>query len=1271
MDEDQLPPLNVGDSIWYPSDDIFLLGKVKQFDEEKVSITTKKGEHEFSREDVFVANPAEQDGVPDNTQLMNLHPPGILHNLKTRYNRDDIYTYTAHILIALNPYKRLPIYTDDLMFEYRGRYIGQLAPHVFAIGDRAYRSLIHDGMNQSVIVSGESGSGKTETSKYLMKYLLTVSTTTKSGRRRSQLVQGSLEDKIFETNPILEALGNAKTIRNNNSSRFGKFVKIHFESSGRACAASIATYLPEKSRLIFQAKDERNYHILYQLCAGAEGQEREDWQVKDAKDFAYLSNSGCFSVKDVDDAKEFPVVRHAMRLVGMEDPLQQKIFKLLSGILHLGNISFQDEDGDSSSVVAQEPVDATSALFGVDASDLVKKLTTRTVGVRSEVFHTPRTAQDAVYARDALAKALYVRLFKLVVDEINKSLEPQSGRGSTDDPFIGILDIYGFEVFEVNSFEQLCINYANETLQQLFIRNVFKQEQEIYRREAIRFQDISYRDNKDCITLLGVEPREGVFGTLDEQCRVPKATDGSFTTVVHERFSSNKYLSRPKVNRSAKVKLRQDEAFVIKHFAADVCYSTAGFLDKNNDALHEDLEKILYESSCEFVRGFSQHSPNHGSKKAFFRSVGSHFQKQLMALEDDLDLTVPNYIRCIKSNQNQRPADFDDAKIAEQLRASGMIEVVKLMHSGFPTRCHYDDLYSRYGEVMPPALRSMNAKDFVQALLLALDVPQDEYQLGVTRIFFRSGKMAFLEQLRGTTLPEEVAAKVKKWLARKRLRSAYVYISNALYVWKFMQRVSALRRFQKAAGTIVVYCQTFRRIYFRLRQAKMVTRLQAFARMLRVARAFRATRRAAVSCQRHVRGWQQRRRFVPVRDAHRQMLKEELERQRAAEKAAKRERWNSVVAEKTQKAAADAQLLREAAQLKQEIQRDRENLMREREEFAKQQHEIRRRSVLEFEADLSKSRASFLDTISKRLSSGSASLPVPEEGDETDEIVDEMSTSLKEREEIMIAQVRSEHAAQIAELTAERDKYKQQAEDSTAERDRLWREADDLKASLETLRAELEELRLTKEGEDKEVQTEAPAVPKTPFKSRLPTPRARTRVQSMNRTPVRSVSTDSPVPALRPHSSSDLSSIPSFASRMNKLVDRPEDYGDVCKKVDTGRARTADRRVAYDASPRPVTSPALSGRHVRRQTSTAIPVPSKLKNILRMGSRVRICRGHGNRCGVIKYIGETFFAPDVWYGVELDSPDGKNSGAVNGHTYFTCKPYYGVFVREHHLKLIT
>eukprot|EP00742_Colponemidia_sp_Colp-10_P007885 GILJ01008504.1.p1 GENE.GILJ01008504.1~~GILJ01008504.1.p1 ORF type:complete len:1249 (+),score=197.00 GILJ01008504.1:364-3747(+) len=663
-----------------------------------------------------------------------------------------------------------------------------MAPHPYAIADAAYRSLVSEGKSQSIIISGESGAGKTETSKIVMKFLAQTGGEDKAGK---------YQEKILEANPILEAFGNARTLRNNNSSRFGKLQKMYFDSKGDIVGAQITTYLLESSRVVRHGQGERNYHVFYQLCAGASQEECQSWNLSPAADFHYLKQGDCVAFDGVSDVEEFQNLRQAMESLGISREEISSVFSVLAGILHLGNVEFVQKEGDNNKpyceFLSDDALGKTAVLLGFNVEELKDRLSKRYMKVNGGTSTwIPLDAMQAVYTRDAFAKVLYRRLFDWLVTRINgcifRSEEIELSQ------FIGILDIYGFEALEHNSFEQLCINLANEKLQQFFIDRVFVREQDLYKREAIKWIDISYPDNKDVIDLISGKIN-GIMHLLDDQCKVPKATDGNFTALVYSKLSSHKRL---KTQKGFSTK----EAFVIKHFAGDVCYETNGWLDKNNDMLNSELEHLIDNSQNSLTKQLVNAEALKQSANRF-KSVSNHFLSQLEVLMLNLGQSAQNYIRCIKPNSNQEAGRFDKQLVLNQLICSGTIELLRLMHAGYPNRCKYDDLYSRFKSMLPADMQSLDPRSFVEAVLMAYQVDTTQFQLGLSRVFLKSGQLAFLEELRGRgeQAPADVIARIRAWMRRRRFRRVVYGIKCAAKLTKLISSIQSRNRFRMCVRT--------------------------------------------------------------------------------------------------------------------------------------------------------------------------------------------------------------------------------------------------------------------------------------------------------------------------------------------------------------------------------------------------------------------------------------------------------------------------------------
>eukprot|EP01104_Vermistella_antarctica_P015634 TRINITY_DN517_c0_g1_i4.p1 TRINITY_DN517_c0_g1~~TRINITY_DN517_c0_g1_i4.p1 ORF type:complete len:1377 (+),score=632.44 TRINITY_DN517_c0_g1_i4:234-4364(+) len=787
-----------GEPVWIPhAEQMFVKSIVYQIDDEKDEIETEGGK--FKRAEVFPINPDGVKGAKDNTMLMYLYDANLLENLKYRYSQDAIYTNTAHILIAINPYKRLPIYEQEAIKQYHKSSMSGMEPHVFATAERAYRHLrsAKNGQSQSIVVSGDSGAGKTETCKYILRYLTAI-----AGRNEGQ---GTLEKQILEANPILEAFGNAKTLRNINSSRFGKFVEVYFDDENFVAGAGITTYLLEKSRLVSQQKGERNYHIFYQMISGATDEERARWFLpNDPNAFEFLNKSGTTTIDGVDDSADFAHVRSAMTLCQIDDEQQENIFGLLSGLLHLGNIKFTTKTGvgqeENATIdpVSKESVAAAATLLNCDETPMTYSLVTRTMRVssRGTVYTIPLKVSEAIAARDAIAKQLYSRLFDWLVAHINKGIPKKAGA----DRFIGLLDISGFEYFEKNSFEQFLINYCNERIQQYFVSQTIEAEQHLYLQEGLRWRKVEYTDNAETLELIDSRG-DGIFSLMEEQCVLARADDVSFTTQLHKSKVGHVSLLAP----NAKVpgikglgrRYRMDEAFVVRHFAADVCYNTTGFLEKNNDTLHGDLITLMRASQSKFVKGLFAESFEGGEKRTRNATITSNFYEGIGVLMKRLNSTTSHFIRCINPNAAAIPNKIDNNAVITQLRCSGMLEALRIMQAGFPTRCFFTDLYAKYRDEVPKELRALKPILFCEALLVALDLEGGkDFQMGLSRVFFRSGKLAFMDDLMNGNLQhtQAIIEKVRLWLAKKRWKQAISAVISINLFGKIIEDIREERR---------------------------------------------------------------------------------------------------------------------------------------------------------------------------------------------------------------------------------------------------------------------------------------------------------------------------------------------------------------------------------------------------------------------------------------------------------------------------------------------
>ncbi|XP_076432886.1 unconventional myosin-VI isoform X7 [Peromyscus maniculatus bairdii] len=789
-----------GKPVWAPHPtDGFQMGNIVDIGPDSLTIEplNQKGKTFLALiNQVFPAEEDSKKDVEDNCSLMYLNEATLLHNVKVRYSKDRIYTYVANILIAVNPYFDIPkIYTSDTIKSYQGKSLGTMPPHVFAIADKAFRDMKVLKMSQSIIVSGESGAGKTENTKFVLRYLT-----------ESYGTGQDIDDRIVEANPLLEAFGNAKTVRNNNSSRFGKFVEIHFNEKSSVVGGFVSHYLLEKSRICVQGKEERNYHIFYRLCAGASEDIREKLHLSSPDNFRYL-NRGCTryfanketdkqilqnrkspeyvkagSLKDplLDDHGDFIRMCTAMKKIGLDDEEKLDLFRVVAGVLHLGNIDFEEAGSTSGGCNLKNKsapsLEYCAELLGLDQDDLRVSLTTRVMlttagGTKGTVIKVPLKVEQANNARDALAKTVYSHLFDHVVNRVNQCFPFE-----TSSYFIGVLDIAGFEYFEHNSFEQFCINYCNEKLQQFFNERILKEEQELYQKEGLGVNEVHYVDNQDCIDLIEVK-LVGILDILDEENRLPQPSDQHFTSAVHQKHKDHFRLTIPRKSKLAVHRnLRDDEGFIIRHFAGAVCYETTQFVEKNNDALHMSLESLICESRDKFIRALFESSTNNNKDtkqkagKLSFISVGNKFKTQLNLLLDKLRSTGASFIRCIKPNLKMTSHHFEGAQILSQLQCSGMVSVLDLMQGGFPSRASFHELYNMYKKYMPDKLARLDPRLFCKALFKALGLNEVDYKFGLTKVFFRPGKFAEFDQIMKSD-PDHLAELVKRvnlWLVCSR-----------------------------------------------------------------------------------------------------------------------------------------------------------------------------------------------------------------------------------------------------------------------------------------------------------------------------------------------------------------------------------------------------------------------------------------------------------------------------------------------------------------------
>ncbi|KAI4893120.1 hypothetical protein NFI96_020629 [Prochilodus magdalenae] len=765
----------------------FVRATITSREGDKVTVQTEAGKtHTFKDSQILQQNPPKFDKIEDMAMLTFLHEPAVLFNLKERYAAWMIYTYSGLFCVTVNPYKWLPVYNQEVVIAYRGKKRSEAPPHIYSISDNAYQYMLADRENQSILITGESGAGKTVNTKRVIQYFASIAA---SSSKKDTSNKGTLEDQIIQANPALEAFGNAKTIRNDNSSRFGKFIRIHFDTRGKLASADIETYLLEKSRVIFQLKAERDYHIFYQILSNKKPEILEMLLVtQNPYDYAFISQ-GETTVASIDDAEELMATDNAFDVLGFTQEEKNSVYKLTGAIMHYGNMKFkQKQREEQAEADGTEDADKAAYLMGLNSADLIKGLCHPRVKVGNEWVTKGQNVQQVNYAVGALSKAVYEKMFLWMVARINQSLETKQPRQY----FIGVLDIAGFEIFDFNTFEQLCINFTNEKLQQFFNHHMFVLEQEEYKKEGIEWEFIDFgMDLQACIDL--IEKPMGIMSILEEECMFPKATDSTFKAKLYDNhLGKSANFQKPRI-----VKGKAEAHFALVHYAGTVDYNINNWLVKNKDPLNETVVGLYQKSALKllghlfanYAGADSAMTESAGGKKekkkkgSSFQTVSALHRENLNKLMTNLRSTHPHFVRCIIPNETKTPGAMDNPLVMHQLRCNGVLEGIRICRKGFPNRILYGDFkqryvnitnaiykltkdtqkiylffnlkFNRYRILNPSAIpegQFIDSRKGAEKLLASLDIDVQQYRFGHTKVFFKAGLLGQLEEMRDERL---------------------------------------------------------------------------------------------------------------------------------------------------------------------------------------------------------------------------------------------------------------------------------------------------------------------------------------------------------------------------------------------------------------------------------------------------------------------------------------------------------------------------------------
>ncbi|XP_018606075.1 unconventional myosin-Ic-like isoform X1 [Scleropages formosus] len=748
-------------------------------------------------------------GVQDFVLLENhTSEAAFIENLRKRFKENLIYTYIGSVLVSVNPYKELEIYTKQHMERYRGVNFYEVSPHIYAVSDNAYRSMRTERRDQCILISGESGAGKTEASKKILQYYAVTCPA-------SEQVQ-TVKDRLLQSNPVLEAFGNAKTLRNDNSSRFGKYMDIQFDFRGAPVGGHILNYLLEKSRVVHQNHGERNFHIFYQLIEGGEedllrrlGLERNTQQ------YQYLVKGNCPKVSSINDRNDWKAVRKALSVIGFNDDEVEELLNIIASVLHLGNVQFGAEESGNAYITTDTQIKYLARLLGVEGSILKEALTHKKIIAKGEELMSPLNSEQAASARDALSKAVYGRTFTWLVNKINLSLAykddlyPLSKNASV----IGLLDIYGFEVFQQNSFEQFCINYCNEKLQQLFIELTLKSEQEEYESEGITWEPVQFFNNKIICDLVE-EKFKGIISILDEECLRPgDASDLTFLEKLENTVGGHAHFVTHKLADGKTRKVMGREEFRLLHYAGEVNYNVNGFLDKNNDLLFRNLKEIMCQSENKILTQCFDREELTDKKRP--ETTATQFKNSLAKLMEILMSKEPSYIRCIKPNDAKQAGRFDEVLIRHQVKYLGLMENLRVRRAGFAYRRRYEVFLQRYKSLCPDTWPNWKGRlaDGVSTLVKHLGYKPEEYKLGRSKIFIRFPKTLFATEDALEVRKHSLATKLQACWRGYSQKSKYLKMRHSAILiqawWRGILALREAKRRRTAADTIRRFIKGF------------------------------------------------------------------------------------------------------------------------------------------------------------------------------------------------------------------------------------------------------------------------------------------------------------------------------------------------------------------------------------------------------------------------------------------------------------------------------